>query len=94
MKTRNHTKELSFNVSVTFEADDQFLESTPIRPIITAEGMIDDQALSDYYGFILELLFELDDARLVVIDEHESSSSETSKHYTLADKKHLNHDST
>ena len=83
---------LPFDILVTFEVDNQLLESTPIRPIMTAEGEIDDQALSDYYCFILELLFELDDAGLVVIDEHNSNISETSKYYTLADEEQFKND--
>ena len=83
---------LNFDILVTFEVDNQLLESTPIRPIITDEGKVNDQALSDYYCFILELLFELDDAGLVVIDEHESNYSETSKYYTLADEEQFKND--
>ena len=45
---------LNFDILVNFEVDNQLLESTPIRPIITDEGKVNDQALSDYYCFILE----------------------------------------
>ena len=83
---------LNFDILVNFEVDNQLLESTPIRPIITDEGKVNDQALSDYYCFILELLFELDDAGLVVVDEHESNFSETSKYYTLADEEQFKND--
>ena len=83
---------LPFDILVTFEVDNQFLESTPIRPIITDEGKVNDQALADYYCFILELLLELDDAGLVVIDEHNSNISETSKYYTLADEEQFKND--
>ena len=92
LNIEDDVKKLTFDVSVTFEVDNQLLESTPIRPIVTAEGEIDDQALSDYNGFILELLFELEDAVLIVIDEHDSNFSETSKYYTLADEEQFHNE--
>lgn len=79
-------EKIGFDICVDYEVDNIFLESTIIRPILTKEGEVDEQALAEYQDFILELLLELDSVGLTVINRYDSKSSETSKYFTLAEE--------
>lgn len=79
--------DLCFNICVNYEVDNDFLESTPVRPVIV-DGQIDDQSLADYQSFILELLLGFDDMGFkekTLIDCFVSESNEATKDLALVD---------
>ena len=90
---RRTISQFEIEVVVDFELDEEYIQSAKIRPVMTKDGQIDGQALSDYLAFIEQAESELEDVGLVIIDESDSRSSETSKYFTLADKKQYENDS-
>lgn len=74
----------TITIDVVFDYADVAVAASKIRPV-KQYGLIDDQALSDYLAFVQEIISEIEDAGLVIIEERDSKSSETSKYYTLAD---------